>query len=49
VSTVAEQIEVLHSFEKPRATVQACITEFHGKRYAHIREFVEPRASRAPR
>lgn len=35
--------QVLHEFEKPRATVRAYINEFHGKRYAHIREFVEPR------
>jgi hypothetical protein len=38
-----EGVQVLHSFEKSRATVQAYITTFHGKRYAHIREFVEPR------
>ena len=43
MSAVAEQVEVLHSFEKPRATVQAYDTEFRGKRYAHVREFVEPR------
>ena len=36
------QPEILHSFEKFRATVQAYITEVRGKRYAHIREFVEP-------
>jgi hypothetical protein len=35
--------EILHECEKPRATVRAYINEFHGKRYAHIREFVEPR------
>jgi hypothetical protein len=39
---VTEQVEVLHEFEKPRATVRAYIAEFRGKRYAHIREFVEP-------
>lgn len=38
-----ESAEVLHEFEKPRATVRAYINSFHGKRYAHIREFVEPR------
>ena len=37
------QPEILHSFEKFRATVQADITEVRGTRYAHIREFVEPR------
>ena len=41
---VASAPEILHEFEKPRAkTVRAYINEFHGKRYAHIREFVEPR------
>ena len=33
----------VYEFEKPRATVRAYINEFHGKRYAHIREFIEPR------
>jgi len=33
----------VYEFEKPRATVRAYIAEFPGKRYAHIREFVEPR------
>ena len=37
------QPEILHSFEKFRTTVQAYITEVRGRRYAHIREFVEPR------
>lgn len=40
---MAEQVEVLYEFEKPRATVRAYVAEFHGKRYAHVREFVEPR------
>lgn len=35
--------QVLYEFEKSRSTVRAYIAEFHGKRYAHIREFVEPR------
>jgi hypothetical protein len=35
--------EILYDFEKPRATVRAYIANFNGKRYAHIREFVEPR------
>lgn len=39
----AEELTIVHEFEKPRATVRAYINEFHGKRYAHIREFVEPR------
>jgi hypothetical protein len=43
MSAVAEQLEVLHSFEKPRATVRAYIADFRGKRYAHIREFIERR------
>jgi hypothetical protein len=37
------QIEVLYEFEKPRATVRAYVTDFRGKRFAYIREFVEPR------
>ncbi len=36
------QPEVLYEFEKRRATVRAYVTDFRGKRYAHIREFVEP-------
>jgi hypothetical protein len=43
LSSVAEQAEVLHEFEKPRATVRAYITVYKGRRFAHIREFVEPR------
>lgn len=43
MSVTEEGAEILYSFEKPRATVQVYINEFHGKRYAHIREFVEPR------
>lgn len=35
--------QIVYTFEKPRATVQAYIAEFHGRRYAHVREFVEPR------
>jgi len=35
--------ESLYEFEKTRATVRAYMTDFRGKRYAHIREFVEPR------
>lgn len=35
--------DVLYEFEKPRSTVRAYITTFKGRRYAHIREFVEPR------
>jgi hypothetical protein len=35
--------QVVYVFEKPRATVQAYLVEFRGRRYAHIREFVEPR------
>jgi hypothetical protein len=35
--------EILHEFEKSRATVRAYINSFKGKQYAHIREFVEPR------
>ena len=35
--------EVLYEFEKPRAVVRAYIATFRGKRYAQIREFVEPR------
>lgn len=38
-----QPLDVLHEFEKPRATVRAYIAEYRGKRYAHIREFVEPR------
>ena len=39
---MSEHDQVLYEFEKPRATVRAYINEFRGKRYAHIREFVEP-------
>lgn len=39
----SEQANILYEFEKPRATVRAYINQFRGKRYAHIREFVEPR------
>lgn len=35
--------QILYEFEKPRVTVRAYINQFRGKRYAHIREFVEPR------
>ncbi len=35
--------EVLYEFEKPRATVRATLSTFRGKRYASIREYVEPR------
>jgi len=35
--------QIVYEFEKPRATVRAYINTFRGKRYAHIREFVEPR------
>jgi hypothetical protein len=37
------EADVLYEFEKSRATVRAYFAEFRGKRYAHIREFVEPR------
>ncbi len=42
-NVVDEQPTVLYEFEKTRATVRAYITHYRGKRYAHIREFVEPR------
>lgn len=40
---VTSEPEVVHEFEKGRSTVRAYITTFKGKRYAHVREFVEPR------
>ena len=43
------QPEILHSFEKFRATVHTYITEVRGKRYAHIREFVSRRTHQAQR
>jgi Transcriptional Coactivator p15 (PC4) len=38
-----QPIDVLFEFEKSRATVRAYITSYRGKRYCHVREFVEPR------
>ena len=34
----------VYTFEKKHSQVRAFIAEVRGRRYAHIREFVEPRA-----
>jgi hypothetical protein len=43
MTSVGVELAIVHQFEKARATVRAYITMYRGKRYAHIREFVEPR------